>query len=96
MSRRATCADGNQFLTHLEFELKIHKMASEKGDYFFKTFAKFEKKVGLEVTEKDVYLLNEYIDPTKWISIEELMLQNGGLLRIPFLTRTKATIFILK
>jgi len=90
------CTDGNQFYRHLDFEMKLHNILMHKGDYAFKYLAKYEKKVGLDSSEKDVYLINESIDLTKWISLKDLIKENGGLLRIPFLTRTKAVIYIIK
>ncbi len=90
------CTDGNQFYKHLDFELKLQNMLMVRGDYTFKYLAKYEKKVGLDSSEKDVYVLNEHIDTKKWISLKELIQENGGLLRIPFLTRTKAVIYIIK
>jgi len=90
------CTDGNQFYKHLDFELKLQNMLTIRGDYSFKYIAKYEKRVGLDSSEKDVYLMNEYIDETKWTSLKDLIRDNGGLLRIPFLTRTKAVIYIIK
>lgn len=90
------CSDGNQFYKHLDFEIKLQSMLASRGDYIFKNLSKYEKKVGLDSSEKDVYLLNEFIDDTKWISLKDLIRENGGLLRIPFLTRTKAVIYIIK
>ena len=90
------CTDGNQFWKHLDFELKVHNYLAEKTDFLFKNLAKYEKRVGLDSAEKDCYIINEYIDETKWISLLDLILQNGGLLRVPFLARTKACIFIVK
>ena len=90
------CADGNQFYKHLEFELKIQSILASRGDYVFKNIAKYEKKVGLDTSEKDIYLLNDFVDDKKWICLAELIKENGGLLRIPFLTRTKAVVYIIK
>lgn len=76
--------------------MRVSKVIADSGDYMFQNYAKFEKRVGLEASEKEIYVINEYIDPAKWISLEDLIMQNGGLLRIPFLTRTKASIYIIK
>lgn len=62
----------------------------------FKNFGVFEKKIGIETTDKEVYVVNEAVDPLKFISLADLISENGGLLRIPFLTKTNAITYLIK
>jgi hypothetical protein len=62
----------------------------------FKNLAIFEKRIGIEASDKEIYVINESIDMNKYTSLADLITENGGLLRIPFLTKTNAITFIIK
>jgi len=46
--------------------------------------------------DKDVYVINEQIDPDHWISLAEYVEANGGLLNIPLFYHTNAPLFIIR
>ena len=54
-------------------EIRIRRMLSEQGDYCFKNIGKYEKKLGLEADDKEVYAIDEAIDKDEWISLEEFV-----------------------
>lgn len=56
----------------------------------------FEKRIGVEVTDKEIYVINEKPDPNKYINLAQLVQTNGGLLRIPFLAKSNGLIYIIK
>jgi hypothetical protein len=39
----------------------------------FPNVGKFEKKIGLSASDKEIYVVNETIDETEWISLEEFV-----------------------
>jgi hypothetical protein len=53
-----------------------------------KNLCLFEKRIGVEANDKEIYVLNELPSPKKYINLDDLIKQNGGLLRIPFLCKT--------
>ncbi len=70
-------------------------MLAELGDYCFKNVGKYEKKLGLEADDKEVYVIDEAIDKEEWISMEDFVQNNGGLLNIPLFYRSEAPLFIV-
>jgi hypothetical protein len=82
------CNDGNSFEYHLKKELKIHNFLQEKEDFMFKNLCLFEKRIGVEVTDKEIYVLNEQPKDDEYINLGDLIEKNGGLLRIPFLCKS--------
>lgn len=71
-------------------------MLQELGDYCFKNYGKYEKKLGLEIEDKEVYTISEPIDPELWISFEEFVHNNGGLMNIPLFFRSEAPLYIIR
>lgn len=65
--------DGKSYDKHLDMEIRIRWMLSEQGDYCFKNIGKYEKKLGLEADDKEVYAIDEAIDKDEWISLEEFV-----------------------
>ena len=39
----------------------------------FNNIAKYEKRVGLDSSEKDCFVVNENIDEEKWITLKDLI-----------------------
>lgn len=62
----------------------------------FNNVGKFEKKIGLSVNEKEVYLVNKAINQKEWINLDEFVTQNGGLLNIPLFYHTDAPLYIIR
>lgn len=54
-----------------------------------------EKKIGIDISDKEIYVYKEKINPDKYVSFAELIYNNGGLLRIPFLTKTNAVTYLM-
>lgn len=93
---RRICVDGNKFEEALDFELKLQSFLSEKFRVFLPNEGSYEKRIGVGQGDKELYVLSEKRNPEDFISLKELIEQNGGLLRIPFLVKTNAITFILK
>ena len=51
---------------------------------------------GMESSDKNIIVINERVDENSSISMLNLINENGGLLRIPFLTKTNAVIYLIK
>lgn len=62
----------------------------------FKNLATYEKRIGIEASDKELYVINEAVDLENFKSLAQLISENGGLLRIPFLTKTNAVTTIVK
>lgn len=62
----------------------------------FANIGKFEKKIGLAANDKEIYVINENIDQDQWISLEEFVDRNGGILNIPLFYHTDAPLFIIR
>jgi hypothetical protein len=62
----------------------------------FANVGKFEKKIGLAASDKEVYVVNEHIDPEQWIGLDEFVARNGGILNIPLFYHTDAPLFIIR
>jgi len=67
----------------------------EKLD-IFANIGKFEKKIGLSVNEKEVYVVNKQINEDIWISLDDFVMKNGGILNIPLFYHTDAPLFIVR
>lgn len=57
---------------------------------------KFEKKIGLAVNEKEIYVIHKRIDDDAWINLEDFVHNNGGILNIPLFYHTDAPLFIIR
>ena len=57
---------------------------------------KFEKKIGLSVNEKEIYVVSKAISQKEWINLDDFVTQNGGLLNIPLFYHTDAPLYIIR
>lgn len=83
---KKTCADGKFFEEHLEWQMKLQAMLSS-GPYeelFCKVHAKYERKVGLDPRDIELYVFEESLD-RNWVNFQDLINSTGGLIRMPFL-----------
>lgn len=62
----------------------------------FPNIGKFEKRIGLAASDKEVYVVNEAIDDQEWLSLEDFVFKNGGILNIPLFYHTDAPLFIIR
>lgn len=62
----------------------------------FLNYGRFEKKIGLSVNDKEIYVVNELVDKDEWISLDEFVVNNGGILNIPLFYHTDAPLFIIR
>ena len=44
---------------------------------------KSETKVGLTASDTEIRVVNELIDESSWINLDEFVIKNGGILNIP-------------
>jgi serine/threonine protein kinase/Ca2+-binding EF-hand superfamily protein len=100
-------ADGKVYKRHLQNELQIHRflMGATYDDEedldpetmdIFQNIGKFEKKIGLAANDKEIYVINEKVDEDEWISLEDFVFKNGGILNIPMFYHTNAPLFIIR
>jgi hypothetical protein len=57
---------------------------------------KFEKKIGLAMNEKEVYVINKAVNEDTWINLDDFVHENGGILNIPLFYHTDAPLFIVR
>lgn len=102
--------DGKSFKAHLALELQVHRYLMgarfEEEDEFtledqekmdiVMNIGKFEKKIGLSVNEKEIYVINKRIDEDVWICLDDFVHSNGGILNIPLFYHTDAPLFIIR
>ena len=101
--------DGQNLLKHIEFSLKVNhylqkeylnKSATIKSfeDFpFLRNFGVFSREIIVnQRIEEEYYVINEKINPTKYISLDSLIKSNGGLLQIPELINTDMAFYILR
>ena len=102
--------DGKTFKKHLQLELQVHRYLmgaqfeleeeSQQLDFnkmdVFPNVGKFEKKIGLAASDKEIYVVNESISDDQWISLDEFVSRNGGILNIPLFYHTDAPLFIIR
>lgn len=62
----------------------------------FSNIGKFEKKIGLSVNEKEIYVVNKQINEDQWICLDEFVMKNGGILNIPLFYHTDAPLYIVR
>lgn len=62
----------------------------------FPNIGKFEKKIGLAASDKEIYVVNELVNEDEWISLDEFVERNGGILNIPLFYHTDAPLFIIR
>ena len=68
----------------------------ETSSLIFTNLGKFEKKIGLSMNEKEVYVVSKSISQKEWINLDEFVTQNGGLLNIPLFHHTDAPLYIIR
>ncbi len=101
-------ADGKAYKKHLQLELQVHRylmgaqfedevhqLDNSKMDVFA-NIGKFEKKIGLAASDKEIYVVNENINNDEWICLEDFVHRNGGILNIPLFYHTDAPLFIIR
>ena len=72
-------------------------MGEETGDgCIVPNIGKFEKKIGLAASDKEIYVVNHLPDPNLWISLDDFVHKNGGILNIPLFYHTDAPLFIIR
>lgn len=99
-------ADGKAYKKHLQLELQVHRylMGAQFEDEaldplkmdVFQNVGKFEKKIGLAASDKEIYVVNEHVDRDQWVCLEEFVERNGGILNIPLFYHTDAPLFIIR
>lgn len=94
---RKTCKDGKFFEEHLQYQLKLQSLLSNSmyEDYFCKIHAIYQRKVGLDPGDKELYVFEESLDKS-WVSFRQLIDSTGGLIRIPFLMSSQAIMHIIR
>ena len=78
-----------------QFEEEEENLDTNQMD-IFANIGKFEKKIGLAASDKEIYVVNELIDLDQWISLEDFVDKNGGILNIPLFYHTDAPLFIIR
>lgn len=64
--------------------------------HIFSNIGKFEKKIGLAASDKEIYVINESINEDEWISLDDFVEKNGGILNIPLFYHTDAPLYIIR
>lgn len=62
----------------------------------FPNFGKFEKKIGLAASDKEIFVVNELVNEDEWINLDDFVTKNGGILNIPLFYHTDAPLFIIR
>jgi hypothetical protein len=62
----------------------------------FSNIGKFEKKIGLSVNDKEIYVVNKQVNEDDWINLDDFVTQNGGILNIPLFYHTDAPLYIIR
>ena len=101
--------DGQNLLKHIEFSLKVNHYLQQEylnksttiksfEDFpFLRNLGVFSKEIIInQRIEEEYYIINEKINPTKYISLYSLIKSNGGLLQIPELINTDMAFYILR
>ena len=99
--------DGKAYSRHLLFELQVHRylMGAHYEDEaeldpenmsVFPHIGKFEKKIGLAASDKEIFVVNELVDQEVWINLDDFVTKNGGILNIPLFYHTDAPLFIIR
>ena len=93
--------DSQNLLNHIEYSLKVNQYLQKicEGNSFplLKNYGIYVKEIIIDKKlEEDIYIINEKIDNTKYISLYSLIKSNGGLLNIPELINTDMAFYILR
>lgn len=101
--------DGKAYKRHLAQELQIHRylmgakfeeddedIINDQDLDIFSNLGKFEKKIGLSVNDKEIYVVNKCINGDDWIQLDEFVTKNGGILNIPLFYHTDGPLYIIR
>ena len=94
-------------LEHIYISLRIHKCIEDnlnsskrnkkKTNLFFKNYGVFSKEViSNQELEEEIYISDELINPDEFVSLSEVLRNNGGLLSIPELAVTDTAFYIVR
>ena len=78
-----------------QFQDEVNQLDPDKMD-IFSNIGKFEKKIGLSASDKEIYVVNEHIDGDEWICLEDFVEKNGGILNIPLFYHTDSPLVIIR
>lgn len=82
--------DGTAFYSHVVKELAVHAALQARSDDIVSLVGYHEKYLGLDKTIFSVYR------EVPGMSLQQLIANNGGLLKIPVLYNTKVSLYLLK
>jgi len=89
--------DNDEFMNESEDEeTKKQKTRKEANMDIFPNIGKFEKKIGLSATDKEIWVVNKAIDTDEWICLDDFVHQNGGILNIPLFYHTDAPLYVIR
>jgi hypothetical protein len=89
--------DNDEFMNEEEDELeRKQKTVKEAQMDIFPNLGKFEKKIGLSATDKEIWVVNKAIDLDEWICLDDFVHQNGGILNIPLFYHTDAPLYVIR
>ncbi len=80
----------------VKFEDDEVEMVNDNELDIFANVGKFEKKIGLSVNDKEIYVVNKCINDDEWILLDEFVNKNGGILNIPLFYHTDAPLYIIR
>lgn len=90
---RHVSSDGNSLDFHLSKELDFHMILQDRCPHLLKCHGIHEKRVGKDPSDKEIYVIYERL---KGKEISDFIEQNGGLLKIPIIYNTRASIYLAK
>ncbi len=89
--------DGKVYWKHLEIELTAQMyMYQKNNDWTFKILGKYEKKTGIGDYSVEQYIIISAKEESDYLSMQEYLKVNGGLLRMPLLRGTETALYIAK
>jgi hypothetical protein len=100
-------ADRKSYGKHLSLELQVHRYlmgahfdAEEELDPevmdIFPNVGKRERRIGPAASDTEIQVVNELVDENDWISLDDFVTKNGGILNIPLFYHTDAPLFIIR
>ena len=92
-----TSKDGNEYWKHLEIEQEAQLyLHTQDPNLTFKILGKYQKQIGIGEHLVELYVVSEDIRSSEYISFEDFLNTNGGLLHMPLLKGTEAALYIAK
>ncbi len=89
--------DGKVYWRHLELELAAQMlMYAHDPMSTFKIIGKYEKRRGIGEYSVDVCVVLEDVSSDEFVSLEDLLNAQGGLLQMPLLRNTETALYIAK